>query len=73
MLWLESGEPVLSWHERIGRHGETFRIAIFWSVGVGSGQENATPVGRFIQRLQIDEVPKLWNVLKGDLSTVQGS
>ncbi len=70
MLWLESGGPVLSWHERIGRHGETFRMTKFRSVGTGDGRENATSVDRLIQKLRINELPKLWNVLKGDLSLI---
>nr|WP_272506502.1 sugar transferase [Salinibacter ruber] len=70
MLWLESGGPVLSWHERIGRHGETFQVATFRSVGTGDGRENATSVKRIVQKLRIDELPKLWNVLKGDLSLI---
>ncbi|WP_259073336.1 sugar transferase [Salinibacter ruber] len=70
MLWLESGGPVLSWHVRTGRHGDPFLMAKFRSAGSGNGQENGTSVGRLIHKLRIDELPKLWNVLKGDLSLI---
>jgi lipopolysaccharide/colanic/teichoic acid biosynthesis glycosyltransferase len=70
MLWLDAGGPVLSWPERIGQHGEPFLMAKFRSAGSGNGQENATSVGRLIHKLRIDELPKLWNVLKGDLSLI---
>ncbi|ABC45717.1 putative glycosyltransferase [Salinibacter ruber DSM 13855] len=70
MLWLESGGPVLSWHERIGQYGEPFQMAKFRGVDAGDGRENATSVERLIQKLRINELPKLWNVLKGDLSLI---
>ncbi|MCS4150743.1 sugar transferase [Salinibacter ruber] len=70
MLWLESDGPVLSWHERIGQHGDPFQMAKFRGVDAGDGQENATSVERLIQKLRINELPKLWNVLKGDLSLI---
>ncbi|MCS4223586.1 sugar transferase [Salinibacter ruber] len=70
MLWLDAGRPILSWPERIGQHGEPFQMATFRSVGAGSSQENAASVGRLLRKLRIDELPKLWNVLKGDLSLI---
>ncbi len=70
MLRLDSGGPVLSWHEHIGQHGETFWMAEFRSVGTGDGQENATSVERLIHKLRIDELPTLWNVFRGDLSLI---
>ncbi len=70
MLWLDAGGPVLSWHARIGQHGEPFRMAKFRGVGTGDGQKNATSVERLIQKLRIDALPKLWNVLMGDMSLI---
>nr|WP_272506916.1 sugar transferase [Salinibacter ruber] len=59
MLWLESGGPVLSWHERIGQHGEAFQMAKFRSVGIGDGQEDAISVSRIIHKLRIEVVDLL--------------
>lgn len=70
MLWLESGGLVLSWSERIGQHGKPFQLVKFRGLDAGDDQENATTVGRFIQKLRIDELLKFWNVLKGDLSLI---
>ncbi len=39
-------------------------------MGTGDDRKNATSVKRLIQKLRIDELPKLWNVLKGDLSLI---
>ncbi|MCS4049250.1 sugar transferase [Salinibacter ruber] len=70
MLWLDAGGPVLSWHARIGQHGKTFQMATFRSGGTGDGQENVTSVGRLIRKLRLYELPKLWNVFKGDMSLI---
>ncbi|MCS3632478.1 lipopolysaccharide/colanic/teichoic acid biosynthesis glycosyltransferase [Salinibacter ruber] len=70
MLWLESGGAVLSWDERIGQHGDPFQMAKFRGVDAGDGQENATSIDQFVQKLRIAELPKLWNVLTGDMSLI---
>ena len=73
--------PVLFWQERMGRHGEPFQMAKFRSMYVGhEGEERAvfaaedddrvTPVGQVIRQFRIDELPQIWNVLKGEMSLI---
>ena len=79
---LEDGGPVLFSQERIGQHGQPFRIYKFRSMRVDaeeadspqlySGEEDPrlTRVGRFLRAHHLDELPQLWNVLRGDMSFI---
>lgn len=78
---LESPGPVIFSQERVGEDGEIFKIYKFRSmkadaeketgpVWAGADDPRITKVGRVIRKLRIDELPQLWNVLKGDMSFV---
>ena len=78
---LESRGPVLFSQERVGENEELFRIYKFRSMKAGAEEETGpvwathndariTRIGKFIRRFRIDELPQLWNVLKGDMSFV---
>lgn len=78
---LDSKGPVLFSQERVGEEGKVFNIYKFRSMRTDAEQETGpvwaadsdpriTKVGRIIRRLRIDELPQLWNVLKGDMSFV---
>ena len=73
-----SSGPALFRQRRVGRRGRGFVLLKFRSMKVGSsgahvtasGDARITPVGRVLRYLKIDELPALWNVLRGDLSLV---
>lgn len=78
---LETGPGVVFKQLRVGRGGQTFTIYKFRSLKPATTEESATqwsidhddrlgPVGRFLRRTSLDELPQLVNVLRGDMSIV---
>ena len=81
LIALEGGFPVLYQQERVGQGGRIFRVTKFRSMRTdaeldgkprwaASNDDRVTRVGRVIRRYRIDELPQLFNVLKGDMSLV---
>ena len=84
VLWFvirhEDGGPAIFRQERIGRGGRPFMLYKFRSMTVTAekdgpalyvkGDKRLTKVGRFLREHHLDELPQLWNVLKGDMSVV---
>ena len=77
----EDGEPVIFRQERIGRFGKPFYIYKFRSMKVDAEKngpalynqeqdDRLTKIGRFLRDHHLDELPQLWNVLKGDMAFV---
>ena len=72
------GGPVLFKQQRVGRHGKLFTMVKFRSMMVNhsgssvsvAGESRITPLGATLRRYKLDELPELWNVLKGDMSFV---
>lgn len=66
------GRPILFVQERAGLCGRPFRLVKFRSMreGTGTDAERLTRLGRFLRASSLDELPELWNVLKGEMSLV---
>ena len=78
---LESGGPILYRQTRVGRNGEDFDVLKLRSMVVGAeqlgagyavdqGDRRITRIGRILRRTSIDELPQLWNILRGDMSVI---
>ena len=65
------GHPIYR-QRRIGRDGEPFELYKLRTMEDGDGPDEVriTPLGRFLRATSVDELPELWNVLKGDMSLV---
>lgn len=80
-VMLTSGRPVLFSQGRTTRGGKVFRMVKFRTMAMDAERESGpvwtsvddprrTAIGRFLRRTSLDELPQLWNVLKGDMSLI---
>jgi O-antigen biosynthesis protein WbqP len=77
--WTSAG-PVLYWSDRVGRDNRLFRMPKFRSMRLDTPavathllsdpDKYLTPVGSFLRKSSLDELPQLWSILKGDMSLV---
>jgi lipopolysaccharide/colanic/teichoic acid biosynthesis glycosyltransferase len=79
-IWIDDGRPLIFSQERLGQFGRRFRIYKFrkFRKEVGTtgcaltveGDQRMTRLGHLLERTKLDELPQLWNILKGDMSVV---
>ena len=77
---LTSPGPALYWSDRVGRHNRIFKMPKFRSMRIDTPavathllqnpQQWLTPIGSFLRKSSLDELPQLWSILKGDMSFV---
>ena len=77
---LTSPGPALYWSDRVGRHNRIFRMPKFRSMRIGTPAVAThllqdpdawlTPIGAFLRKTSLDELPQLWSILAGDMSIV---
>ncbi len=77
---LTSKGPALYWSDRVGRNNVIFKMPKFRSMQVGTpavathllvdARSHLTPIGSFLRKSSLDELPQLWSILVGDMSFV---
>ena len=77
---LTSPGPALYWSNRVGRHNRIFKMPKFRSMRIDTPavathllqnpEQWLTPIGSFLRKSSLDELPQLWSILKGDMSFV---
>ena len=77
---LTSPGPILYWSDRVGRYNKPFKMPKFRSMRVGTPvvathlladpKAHLTPIGGFLRKSSLDELPQLWSILVGDMSLI---
>ncbi|WP_230405149.1 sugar transferase [Undibacterium rugosum] len=77
---LSSRGPIVYWSDRVGKHNQIFKMPKFRSMRIdtpavathllSNPEQYLTPIGSFLRKSSLDELPQLWSILMGDMSFV---
>ncbi len=77
---LTSQGPIVYWSDRVGKNNKIFKMPKFRTMKVNTPslatrlmiqpEQYLTPIGSFLRKTSLDEIPQLWSILKGDMSFV---
>jgi O-antigen biosynthesis protein WbqP len=80
LVWVSSDGPIIFWSDRVGRNNNIFSMAKFRTMcldtpnvatnDLQNPESHLTQFGAFLRKTSLDELPQLWNILKGDMSFV---
>jgi exopolysaccharide biosynthesis polyprenyl glycosylphosphotransferase len=80
LIWVREGRPIFFQQERVGRDEKPLVVLKFRTMRVAPKENEdiytreddprITPLGRWLRKLRLDELPQLWNVFKGDMSLI---
>jgi O-antigen biosynthesis protein WbqP len=80
MVRVTSPGPIFYWSDRVGRHNRIFKMPKFRSMRIGTPAVAThllsnpgaylTPIGSFLRKSSLDELPQLWSIIRGDMSFV---
>lgn len=80
LVALSSKGPIIYWSDRVGRYNQIFKMPKFRSMRIDTPavathlltnpDQYLTPVGSFLRKSSLDELPQLWSIIKGDMSFV---
>nr|WP_314858264.1 sugar transferase [uncultured Undibacterium sp.] len=80
LVRLTSKGPIIYWSDRVGRYNQIFKMPKFRSMLIDTPavathlltnpDQYLTPVGSFLRKSSLDELPQLWSIIKGDMSFV---
>ena len=80
LIWLQDFHSPFYIAPRVGKDGKIFKMVKLrsmiidadktWVDSTSSHDKRITPIGRFVRAYKLDEIPQLWNVLKGEMSFV---
>ena len=80
LVRVTSPGPIFYWSDRVGRHNRIFKMPKFRSMRIGTPAVAThllsnpgaylTPIGSFLRKSSLDELPQLWSIVRGDMSFV---